>query len=95
MRKLIILLLLIPFVISARPKRKEFRIKVTRMGAYVVYIPEFREKWSLLGPQWHPINEYTPYHYSVESAREMLNSVKYEDSVFVANAKSEYIFIKP
>ena len=91
MRKTI-LLLFICLSLTAKPKRKEFRVHVVRMGAQVLYVPQYRELRSLLGARWFPINEWSPFHTSLESAKDLIDITRYEDSIYVTTYKSQYIY---
>jgi len=87
-----IILLMIAVSIIGKPGYRQFRIQISPKNGYTLYIPEYREKKSLFGRQWWPI---TPYiFYDLRSAQKVVEDAKFEDSLTVAHAKSQYIYFK-
>lgn len=92
MKFLILIVAVSTLYVFGKPKRKEFRIVVMPHKGYTIYVPEYKDKKSLFGPKWHPVNQFTPYYYDFEAAKMLVEEMKYDDSLDVALAKASYIY---
>lgn len=92
MSKILFLLLVASMLVYGKPKRKEFRIVVMPKNGFTIYVPEYREKRGILSPEWHPITPF--YYYDLQSAKQIVEDMKFEDSLYVINATRNYIYFK-
>ena len=93
MKEVVVLLLAVGLMAFAKPKRKEFRIRIQPRYGYTMYIPEYREKKSLFGAQWWPLAPNV--YYDIASAKEVVESAKFEDSLRVVHYKDTFIYFNP
>ena len=93
MKAAALLLAAIALMAFAKPKRKQFRIRVQPRNGYTMYIPEYREKRSLFGAQWWPIAPNV--YYDLASAKQVVEDAKFEDSLAVAHVKDTFIYFNP